>query len=226
MNLIYKIINTKNNRFYIGSTEYEYRRFLNHFNLHDVCLNQNNDLHRDIMKYGKECFDVEILFRIEDRIKASRIEGKLIRENKDNLLLYNIVPGSSGRKVFYDDDIKLIRQLYSEKRLTCQEAYDRYFKEDVTRRAFEKAWFGESYKNIMYEVYTDENKSWHFSKKQSRPGEKNPNSKFKECDVIDIRTRQKLGEDKKSVYKDYIHVNSKVGFDSIWKNRTWKNIIV
>lgn len=226
MNLIYKITNIINNRFYIGSTKNEYKRFLNHFNLHEVCLNQNNIFHEDILKYGKENFKINILYEIEDDIESSRMEGKLIRQNKDNPLIYNIVPGSSGRKVFYEEDIKFIRYLYSKKELTCLEAYNKYFKEEVTYRAFKKAWFGDSYKNIMHEVYSEENKNWHFSKGQSRPGDKNPNSKFTKEQVIDIRTRKKLGEKKLEVYKDYKYMNSYAGFTKIWKGQSWKNIII
>lgn len=77
----------------------------------------------------------------------------------------------------------------------------------------------------MYEVYTAENKKWHFSKGQSRPGSKNGKSSLKEEDVILIRKRRDNGEDYNIVYKDYKDKIQTGGFYSIWKNKTWKNLL-
>lgn len=225
MNIVYKIINNKNNRFYIGSTGLKDRRMLSHFNLHKVCILQNNQFHKDIEKMNADDFEIEVIYESDDKVECSRIESKLIRENKDNPLMYNQAMGASGRRVFYYSDIVFIRSLYKECNLTCREAYKKYYSDVVTYRAFEKLWFGETYKDIMCDVYTEENQKWHYSKGQSRPCEMNGRSIYTIDMVKEIRRRKANGETKSEVYESYKYLNARGGFEGIWLGNTWKNII-
>lgn len=225
-NIVYKITNIKNKRYYIGSTQCEIKRMKTHFLLYEAAWKQNNSLHEDILKYGLKYFNIDILFRTDDVVEASRLESKLIRDNKDGKLIYNKTLGASGRRVFYQSDITFIRNLYKQKDLYIEEAYKKYYKDIVTFRAFKKVWHGETFKDISYDVYTKENKDWHFAKGQSRPGESNGRSILKLEDVREIRKRKSEGEKLDEVYESYKHLGIKrSGFANVWFNRTWTNVI-
>lgn len=227
MQSVYKITNKLNNRYYIGSSSNVEQRIKAHYkNSRYKNIQPNNELYQDIRKYGEENFIVEILFENENIVEASRYESDIIKENIKDPLIYNKSIGASGRKVLRDSDIFFIRDLYQKKELYIADAYNKYYKDIISFRAFKKAWHGDSFKNIHYDVYTIENKKFHFSKGQSRPEEKNGRAIYSKQNVIDIRTRQKNGEDKQSVYQDYKYLNSKAGFDYIWNGKNWKSIIV
>lgn len=224
-NIVYKIINRSNKKYYIGSTYLEDRRMKCHTELYKAAIRQNNNLHLDMFIQGRDEFDIEVLYRTNDTIEASRMESRLIRENKDDKNMYNITLGASGRRVFYQSDIEFIREMYQSKSIYIEEAYNKYYKDIVTFRAFKKVWHGETFKDIKYWVYTPENKAWHFAKGQSRPGDKNGNSKLKLQDVLNIRKRRDLGEDRTCVYMDYQHLGiTKSGFNRVWTNKTWTNV--
>ena len=76
----------------------------------------------------------------------------------------------------------------------------------------------------MMEVYTEENRKWHKSKSVSRSGSENGTSKLTESDVLDIRTRRNLGEDRNTIYKDYKNKISRKGFGFVWNDVNWKHI--
>lgn len=171
-NIVYKITNKLNQKYYFGSTSEKDKRMKKHFLLYKDTIKQNNELHKDVKKFGIENFNVEILFSSDNKIETSRMESKLIRENIGDEKMYNKSHGASGRRVFYLSDIEFIRNLYSTKTMTIEEAYERYYKDVVTFRAFKKVWHGDTFKDICSEVFTEENKKWYFSKGQSRPCEK------------------------------------------------------
>lgn len=173
-------------------------------------------------KYGVEGFEFEILFSSKDKVLISRMESRLIRNEKGNPLNYNIMQGASGRKTLYDEDIVFIRKLYSECRMEIRDAYEEYYKNIITFRAFKKAWLGETFKEIMPEVYTEQNKKWHYKKGQSRPGEQNRASKYTEEEVILIRKRRDEGERACDVFKDFKGRSSKTSFYAIWNDKNWK----
>ena len=222
---VYKIVNKLNGRYYIGSTNDIDNRFNVHMNTL-IDRYPNSELYQEIHEYGKDNFEMLIIYESENIIEASRIESNMIRENKNDVLMYNKVMGASGRRVLSDEDIIFIRNLYASKQFYIQEAYDKYYKGKVSFRAFKKAWHGDTFKDISYHVYTKENKKFHFSLGQSRRGEVNRSAIFTERDVIDIRKRQKSGEDKQFVKEDYAHLDAPHGFDAIWKGENWKHIIV
>lgn len=145
METVYKITCLKNNKFYIGST-YLYDVRLNvHFGriswdcIYDYMISEPNVIFKeDLNKYGFDNFKFEKICESEDKIEISRLESKIIRENSKNPLLYNITLGASGRRVFYESDIIFIRKLYDSKKMHINEAYNLYYKNIVTHRAFKK----------------------------------------------------------------------------------------
>lgn len=222
--VVYKITNTINKKYYIGSSHDFEHRIQRHFNEYSKIKEPNKELYKDIEKYGKEFFKTDILFESDDSVEIARMESKLIRESADSKLMYNTTIGASGRRVFYESDVIFIRKLYSEKKMYITEAYKKYYEGIVSFRAFKKLWHGDTFKNISYEVYTQENKEFHFAKGQSRRGEINGRSVYKEVDVREIRRRKNKGELKSVVKKDYEYLGAPHGFDYIWNGKNWKYI--
>lgn len=171
-------------------------------------------------------FDIEIIKETDDIVEASRLESYLIRNFENKSLLYNSSLGASGKRVFKEDDIIFIRNLYQEKRLYISDAYEKYYKDKVTFRAFKKVWHGDTFKDISQHVYTDENKRWHFSKGQSRPGNTNGRAVFSEEEVIEIRKLKNSGLDFNEVKNMYNDKNqtAPLAFKGIWNYTTWKHI--
>lgn len=225
METLYKITNKTNGKYYIGSTTNFETRLEQHWSEYEHIRKRCcPELYKDLEELPKNFFEYEILFQSNDKVEVSRMESKLIREAKNDPLIYNISLGASGRRVLEQKDIVFIRELYNEKKMYITEAYNKYYKDVITFRAFKKAWHGDTFKDIHYHVYTKENKSWHFSKGQSRPGETNGCSIFTEKQVIEIRCRRDNGESMKDVFKDYPFVQLPC-FRSIWNNKTWKYLL-
>lgn len=222
MEILYKITCRINNRYYIGSTSHIERRLKTHILWEINKRSQHNELHEDIVHYGIENFDIEILEQSEDKIIISRLESNTIRNNAEDKLLYNKSIGASGRRVFYESDIIFIRQLYDKKELYIKDACEQYYKDIVSYRAFKKVWHGDTFKDIYYHVYTEENKAWHFAKGQSRPHEQNGRAKVTEKDVAFIRRCKRMGIAWQQVYnKRYKNILCSVAFKDIWDYKSW-----
>ena len=88
-----------------------------------------------------------------------------------------------------------------------------------------KIWKGETWKNIMPEVYTEENKKFHKNNTANK-GSSNGRSKMTEQEVYEIRLRRKNGENIQKVYKDYNNKLTYGSFVNIWSYQNWKDIIV
>lgn len=223
-NIVYKIINKTDGKFYFGSTKNLEKRIDVHFNPLSGSERQHNNLHKDIEKLGKENFIVEIVCETSDDIEAARIEGAMIRDNTDNVLCYNIANGSSGRRVFYDSEIIFIRKLYEMCEMIGSEVYEKYFYDKVTPRAFSKVWNGETFKDIYYHVYTEDNKSYHASKSRSLAGAKNGMAILTEEDVRNIRQKRKDGLSRIDVYEEYSNLLTRGSFECVWYYSNWKHI--
>ena len=99
------------------------------------------------------------------------------------------------------------------------------YNQRIGESGFSKIWKGETWKNIMPEVYTEENKKYH-AKNTGNSGSQNGRTKLTEEDVRNIRLRRKNGEQLKIVYEDYKDKITKGSFTNIWTYQNWKNIIV
>ena len=84
------------------------------------------------------------------------------------------------------EDVENIRRLYSENVVGCKECWKLY-SDKISYSAFEKVYEGRTWKSIMPEVYTEENKKKHFTKLKSLPGEKNANAVLSDAEVMEIR---------------------------------------
>lgn len=73
-----------------------------------------------------------------------------------------------------------------------KEVYEIY-KDRIGETGFGKIWKGETWKHIMPEVYTPENKEFHLHNTGNK-GSSNGRSRLTEEDVYNIRLRRKNGE--------------------------------
>ena len=120
-------------------------------------------------------------------------------------------------------DIIDIRTRYNNQERK-NEVYEDY-KNLIGESGFHKIWNGDTWKNIMPEVYSIENKNVH-KHNTSNQGSKNGRSKMTEQDVYQIRLRRKNGENIREVYKDYSNKLTYGSFTNIWSYQNWKNIVV
>ena len=106
----------------------------------------------------------------------------------------------------------------------CKEV-ELLYSDRIGHSGFSKVWKGETWKHIMPEVYTKENKDFH-AHNTGNSGSSNGRANFTEEEVKAIRTRRKNGEKRQEVYKDYSHKCKPKYFESLWYGYNWKNIIV
>lgn len=93
---IYKVINTINNRYYIGVHQTS--------DPYDSYYGSGPVIKSAIEKYGKENFIKEILFETADRDEAYSKEYELVVTIYDDPLSYNMKSGGIGGWDFYNND--------------------------------------------------------------------------------------------------------------------------
>ena len=116
------------------------------------------------------------------------------------------------RATVKDFDVFEIRRRYS-KGEHKNSVYEDY-RERLNSHSFDSIWWGQTWKHISMEVYTQ------------RPMRNRGGSKLTEYEVLDIRLRKKAGEERELVYLEYSSKVGRVGFGRIWNNITWKDITV
>lgn len=100
---IYKILNIKNGKFYIGSSINLRKRLYEHYRELNLGIHCNKHLQSSWIKYGKEGFKFQILKTIED---TSNFTNEDLRKLETDYIIktqcykdsigYNIVPGGIG----------------------------------------------------------------------------------------------------------------------------------
>lgn len=227
---IYKITNLVNNKIYIGKSKNIEKRWKQHID--EAYHGSQRLLCKAIRKY-KECnFSFQIIESIPiekyDKISSSR-EIYWIAYYDSYKQGYNMTPGGDGGSVkgihaglkskqakLTKEDIIDIRTDYKNLVLK-QDSYKKY-KDKISLATFSRVWNNQTYKEIMQEVYTTENKAI-----QSRRQPPNKNgAKLKEKQVIEIRKLYKQGIGITELSKQY-----KVAYMTIYKiinYITWKDI--
>ena len=120
----------------------------------------------------------------------------------------------------YDDVIRL-RERYArgEYWRDVFEDYKWAYSDDWT---FWNVYYGNRYKLVMPEVFTEENRKKHSG--LSKSGTKNGRSKLTEEDVLLIRKKWKDGATRKELYEAYPQV-SQVSIRDIINGKTWKHLL-
>lgn len=229
---IYKITNLINNKCYIGQSIHIEKRFAQHKSPYEIECNSDKPLYQAFKKYGIENFSFEILEECtQDELNDKE---KFYIEKYQSLIHqngYNIRSGGEGnngenhpKHKLTEDDVRDIRTRYNN-RERCKEV-EALYKDRIGHSGFSKIWKGETWVNIMPEVYTPENKEFH-RHNTGQNGSSNGRAKLTEEDVLAIRLRRKNGENMNDVYEDYKYTGMTIrSFQNTWLGYNWKNIKV
>lgn len=192
---IYKITCLVNNKVYIGLTTTSIeQRWKGHIR---DSKQSSKHLYASIRKYGINNFKIEQIDESDDFEKLGELERYYIKEyNSTNSDFgYNNTYGGERNQLdgnprarLTEEDVKNIRKKYNLKNVTTLEAWEEY-KNRISFSAFEKIWQGTTWKSVLPEVYTEENKEWHKRNNNSdkRKGENNINSIYTDEEVREIR---------------------------------------
>lgn len=166
---IYKIINTVNNKIYVGKAKNIYNRMLSHrTNLRRKSKDENRHLINAWHKYGEECFTYEI-------IEVLQFDENLLREREDYWI---VTLDSTNRKVGYN--------LRRDSSTGC-------IVQDETKKKISEKVKGENNPNYGNK-WTDEQKEKmsKLKKEQYKKGEVkiNPEASKKGCEIRNAKWEQ------------------------------------
>lgn len=226
---IYKITNKINGHAYIGLSTNIEDRFAYHKNSYNHKRESNKLLYIAFNKYGIKNFTFEILeeCKVEELSEKEQYYITLYDTQKNG---YNMTAGgehnsgeSHPRHKLTEEDVIDIRIRYNN--LERKKEVFKDYQDRIGETGFSKIWKGETWKNIMPEVYTKENRQFH-ALHTANEGSANGRARLTEQDVYNIRLRRKNGEPLKEVYKDYKDRITKGSFSNVWTYQNWKNIVV
>ena len=230
---IYKITNTINNKVYIGLSKNIEDRWKTHKKRYKIENDKEYEKHlyRSFRKYGIEAFTFEIIEEcLEEELSNREIYWISYFDSYANG--YNETPGGEvicvgGEKhpnhKLTEQDVRCIRNYYNNK-ARRKDVYNLY-KNQIGESGFAKIWKGETWKDIMPEVYTKENKEFH-KHNTSNAGSSNGRARLTETEVYEIRLRRKNGEKLSDVYQEYSDRMTYKSFTNVWTYQNWKNIVV
>lgn len=119
------------------------------------------------------------------------------------------------------DEIVSLRERYANGEY-WRDVYKDYEWAYKNEWSFYNVYTGRSYKLIMPEVFTEENKKKHHGK--TKQGAKNPKAKLTEEQVIKIRQLHKDGVSNSELYKAFPQVSS-TSIRDIINGKTWKHLL-
>jgi group I intron endonuclease len=219
---VYKITNKIDDKFYIGSSIDIERRWKSHKIAAKSPKYNHLELYKDFNLYGFDNFEFEILEKCEPEKRLEREKDYIVKLNARQYG-YN----GQGLEKHHNhkltlEEVEYIRTQY-DNRMNKDDIYYE-FEDKINYTGFHKVWHGYSWQEVMPEVYSEENKNWHYKNGQSRPGSQNGRAKLNENDVKAIRDRKRNKESMASVYEDY---KDRVKFGSFKNIRcyvNWKHI--
>jgi group I intron endonuclease len=233
---IYKITNKCNNHIYIGKSNNIERRFNDHkrLALTEGHKEFNKSLYCAIRKYGIENFIFEIIEELEDYTKSGEREQYWINYYDSYNNGYNESLGGdggsspghcsgekNGRAKLSKEDVILIRQKYKDG-ISKKECYE-IFKDKISEGGFARVWQGQTWKDIMPEVYTKENKKRNEYLGKSLAAR--TQRILTEQQVRDIRAFRDKGVKPLMIYNIYKDICSYSCICDIYYNRTYKEVI-
>lgn len=232
---VYLIKNKINGKCYIGASKDVKNRWKVHRRIYDSEGDKeyNKVLYQAFRKYGLENFEFQILTICDDRKTMYEKEKEYIKKYQTDIYGYNASPGGeagsakghcagerNGRAKLSEADVIKIRTAYANREY-MRDIYEDY-KKLITKSSFQSVWSGRTWAHIMPEVFSEENRLWHKTKGVGSPGGKHPNAKLTNEDVYNIRIAKKNGDSKEDVYRKFDKKISKVAFEQIWYDMTWK----
>lgn len=191
---IYKITCLVNGKVYIGLTTTSIeQRWKGHIR---DSKRSTKHLYASMRKYGIENFNIEQLDEADDFEKLGELERHYIKEYNSTNSEFGYNNTHGGEKCQLDgnprakltvQDVENIRKEYSLKRITTSEAWIPY-KDRISFSAFEHIWQGQTWRSVLPEVYTEENKKWHKKNNSNyQKGENNVNAIYTDEEVNEIR---------------------------------------
>lgn len=199
---IYKITNKNSGKSYIGQSNDIERRFKEH---QQKGASSRIPLDVAIQKYGKDAFTYEIIEECNiDELNEKEQYYIQLYDTKNTG--YNCSDGgdqqsigaNNGRAKLTENDIVIIRTAYANHEKQ-QNVYQQ-FKDRITFNHFQSIWQGRSWRHIMPEVLTEENKKYYIY--ENSLGENGASAAFTDEEVIKIRQRY-VNESAKQIYEDY-----------------------
>lgn len=221
---IYKIENNINNKVYIGQTvDYKRRKEEHLLRYNNNTLKSNRSyLYRAFRKYGIENFTFSILEECKICFLNEK-ERYYITQYDSFINGYNMTLGGQNdapnRKLNLEDII-FVRKLYDSQTIySNKEIWEEYFKDKITLQYFRNLWQGTNWKEVMPEVFTEENKKYYTHKnKGAKKGA------YSDEEVLFYRTEY-INIAPKELYKLYDVKNTAFrGFEAMLRNQTYSHL--
>ena len=96
---IYKITNLINGYIYVGSTNKDIKiRFIDHMKPSNISKSPNSNFYKDVIKYGKENFEIELLDTCFERHRFIIEEYWWKKLYESEYLMYEIKMGNTPQK--------------------------------------------------------------------------------------------------------------------------------
>lgn len=221
MGVIYKITNKINGKVYIGLTTVKLEeRWQNHLR----CVGKvKRHLYISMEKYGVDNFSIEKIDETDDFKLLGELERKYIKEydstNSNNG--YNMTMGGESNQLdgnprakFTVEDVIRVREIYNSCSVGCKKCWEMFKYTEISYSAFEKIYEGTTWKSIMPEVYSMENKKKH-QKLKGQKGEINGNAILGDDEVMEIRKFYEIHSLKECYEKYGEKFKTKASFRSV-----------
>ena len=223
---IYKITNQINQKSYIGKSKNIEERWKQHLRPSSWQNEPNKPLYRAFKKYGIDNFTFSVIEIIDDYNKSDQQEQFWIKKFNTYQNGYNATKGGDGGITVPDprkkygklttNEVIYLRKRYLECRYPASLIYDKEFKHKITKRGFQAIWLGDNAKEIMPEVFTEENKKRQTQLSREYEGVLRRRVSLEE--KKQIKQRIQNGETVSQVWKDYQHLyKSRTGFNDMIK---------
>lgn len=217
---IYKITKIKDGKSYIGQSNDIERRFSEHKTKTDI------PIEIAIQKYGEKAFTFEVLEECDLSLLDEREKYWIQYYNTYKGNGYNCNEGGgkfagedNGNTKLTNEDVIFIRKSYNN-HCRRKEIYEK-FKDKIAFDSFASIWDGTTWKHIMPEVYTKENKDYYMY--HSTDGENSTQANFTNEEVLLLRKRY-INETAKEIYKDYSDRCSLNTLQQLLWGRTYKSV--
>ena len=221
---IYKITEKENpDMFYVGKSNDIERRFNEH--IRRDYKQSRIPFDGYIKEKGKDAFIYEILEEcsIEELSEREKYWTDKLQAtksgNKFDGGLTDVVGSNNPKAKLTEEDIIYIRKAYNNHEKQ-KDVYEKY-KDIISFSYFQNLWQGRSWRHIMPEVFTEENKQYYIY--QNSIGENGVLSQFTDDEVIEIRKRY-VNESAKQIYKDYENRVAYQTFQAMLWGRTYKTL--
>lgn len=223
-------MNLVNSKVYIGKSIHIFQRWREHTRYSKY---KNTTLYRAMCKYGIENFKLYILKETEES-KLNYLENCYIQQYQSNCAEfgYNMTNGGDGGPKMLNDknpnsklsveDVIYIRNAYNFRK-NKMDVYEQY-KNIITINTFNDVWQGKTWRNILPEVYTEENIKFH-SENYDKMSSKNNIRVVSDEEILFIRNEKNKGIlTRKQVKELFPHINENTFYD-IWTEKTFKHIV-